>query len=387
MGTEAWGVRREATGPIGGGQVTIGTRSGWTLLLVLLMCLPRGEALAQVTTIDAALPAELIDSLRTELLDTMEQAGVPGVSITVARDGRILWSEGLGWADLEQRVVVTPLTRFRVGSVSKSLTSAALGMLVEQGKLDLDQPVQRYVPSFPVKRWPVTTRQLAGHIAGIRHYRGDEFALNRPFPTVAEGLTIFADDTLLFEPGTRYSYSSYGYNLLSAVIEGASGTPFLEYMRGHVFQPAGLRQTVPDFVDSLVPFRARWYSGDQDSVVNATFVDNSYKWAGGGFLSTTEDLVRFAFAMLDDKLVSRETRELLWTSLKLKNGEETGYGLGWSVSTDRSGRRRVMHSGGSMGGTAYLVIYPDQRLVVALLANSDQPFVGVTPRIAARVVH
>ncbi len=130
--------------------MTIGTRSGWTLLLVLLMCLPRGEALAQVTTIDAALPAELIDSLRTELLDTMEQAGVPGVSITVARDGRILWSEGLGWADLEQRVVVTPLTRFRVGSVSKSLTSAALGMLVEQGKLDLDQPVQRYVPSFPV---------------------------------------------------------------------------------------------------------------------------------------------------------------------------------------------------------------------------------------------
>lgn len=360
-----------------------GLRCLWFSAVIL--CLAAGEAQTQVATAEATLPAQLVDSLRAALLDSMEQSGVPGVSITVAQDGRILWSEGLGWADLEQRVAVTPLTRFRIGSVSKSLTSTALGLLVEQGKLDLDQPVQRYVPSFPVKRWPITTRQVAGHIAGIRHYRGDEFALNRPFPTVADGLTIFADDTLLFEPGTRYSYSSYGYNLVSAVIEGASGTPFLEYMRTHVFQPAGLRHTVPDFVDSLVPFRARWYTGDQDSVVNATFVDNSYKWAGGGFLSTTEDLVRFAFAMLDDKLISRDTRNLLWTSLKLKNGEETGYGLGWSVSTDDAGRRRVMHSGGSMGGTAYLVIYPDQRLVVALLANSDQPFVGMTPRIAARV--
>ena len=364
--------------------VLTGVRSRGIILSMLLFAWPASIE-AQVATANDVLPPGLVDSLRAELLDTMEQAGVPGVSITVARDGRVLWSEGLGWADLEQRVAVTPLTRFRVGSVSKSLTSAALGMLVEQGKVDLDQPVQRYVPSFPVKRWPITTRQVAGHIAGIRHYRGDEFALNRPFPTVSDGLTIFADDTLLFEPGTAYRYSSYGYNLLSAVIEGASGTPFLEYMVTRVFRPAGMRQTTPDFVDSLIPFRARWYSGDQDSVVNATFVDNSYKWAGGGFLSTTEDLVRFGFAMLDDKLVSRETRDLLWTSLTLRDGAATGYGLGWGVSQDQAGRRRVMHSGGSMGGTAYLVIYPDERLVVALLANSDQPLVGVTPGIAARI--
>jgi CubicO group peptidase (beta-lactamase class C family) len=358
---------------------------GPRVALVLLPLFVAARVVGAQVAADEILPAALVDSLRAELLDTMERAGVPGVSITVGRDGRILWSEGLGWADLEQRVAVTPLTRFRVGSVSKSLTSAALGMLVEQGKVDLDQPVQRYVPSFPVKRWPITTRQLAGHIAGVRHYRGAEFALNRPFPTVADGLTIFADDSLLFEPGTAYRYSSYGYNLVSAVLEGASGTPFLEYMGTHVFRPAGMRQTVPDFVDSLIPFRARWYSGDQDGVVNAMFVDNSYKWAGGGFLSTTEDLVRFGFAMLDDKFVSRETRELLWTSLTLRDGKTTGYGLGWGVGQDGAGRRRVMHSGGSMGGTAYLVIYPEQRLVVALLANSDQPLVGVTPGIAARV--
>jgi CubicO group peptidase (beta-lactamase class C family) len=358
---------------------------GPRVALVLLPLFVAARVVGAQVAADEILPAALVDSLRAELLDTMERAGVPGVSITVGRDGRILWSEGLGWADLEQRVAVTPLTRFRVGSVSKSLTSAALGMLVEQGKVDLDQPVQRYVPSFPVKRWPITTRQLAGHIAGVRHYRGAEFALNRPFPTVADGLTIFADDSLLFEPGTAYRYSSYGYNLVSAVLEGASGTPFLEYMGTQVFRPAGMRQTVPDFVDSLIPFRARWYSGDQDGVVNAMFVDNSYKWAGGGFLSTTEDLVRFGFAMLDDKFVSREIRELLWTSLTLRDGKTTGYGLGWGVGQDGAGRRRVMHSGGSMGGTAYLVIYPEQRLVVALLANSDQPLVGVTPGIAARV--
>jgi len=357
-------------------------------LIALLVTLGAASASAQRTAAAAGTTAEpgigsAIARARAFITDSMGKVGIPGVSVTVMREGRIIWSEGIGWADLEQRVAVTPLTRFRVGSVSKPLTATAIGLLVERGRLDLDAPVQRYVPSFPTKRHPVTTRQAAGHVAGIRHYRGDEFLIARPYPTVTEGLAIFRNDSLLFEPGTNFSYSSYGWNLVSAVIEGASGQDFLSFMREQVFRPLGLRHTVADFVDSLVPFRARWYTADTASGIrNARYVDNSYKWAGGGFLSTSEDLVRFGNAMLEGTLLRPETFRLLTTSQRLTNGRETGYGLGWSTRIDSAGRRRYWHSGGSVGGTAYLILYPEQKLVVAMLANGDTPFVGATPRVA-----
>jgi CubicO group peptidase (beta-lactamase class C family) len=329
-----------------------------------------------------AAQGDVIAAARARITDSMTAAGVPGVSVTVLRNGVKVWSEGLGFADVEQRVRVTPLTRFRIGSVSKSLTAAAVGLLVEAGRLDLDAPVQRYVPDFPVKRYPITTRQVAGHIAGIRHYRGDEFGSMRRYATVTDGLAIFRDDSLEFEPGTRYRYSSYGWNLMSAVVEGASGVPFLDYMRTRVFRPLGLRQIVADHPDSIISFRARWYTGPRDSLRNAPYVDPSYKWAGGGFLSNTEDLAVFGHAMLTDRLLRRGTFEMLTTSQRISDGTETGYGIGWAVSRDAAGRRRVMHSGGSTGGTAYLILYPDQGLVVAMLANSDQPFIGIARSIA-----
>jgi serine beta-lactamase-like protein LACTB, mitochondrial len=323
---------------------------------------------------------------RQFILDTMDLLGAPGASITVIRNDTLIWSEGFGYADLEQRVAVTPLTRFRIGSVSKPLTSIALGLLVEEGKIDLDAPVQRYVPSFPEKRWPITTREVAGHLAGIRHYRGDEFANMRHYDSVLEGLTIFENDTLLFEPGTRFSYSSYGWNLVSAVIEGASGRPFLSFMAHRVFGPMGMVHTVPEFADSIIPWRSRFYvhADSTSPPLNAPYVDNSYKWAGGGFLSTTEDLARFGRNLMDGKLLRPETLQLLWTSQHTTDGKATGYGLGWGTATDSAGRRWVGHTGGSMGGTAYLFMYPEQKLVVALLVNSDRTFLAAVPRIARR---
>jgi serine beta-lactamase-like protein LACTB len=328
--------------------------------------------------------ASAIAAARAFLLDSMGKAGIPGAAVTVLSDTTIIWSEGLGWADVEQHVPATALTRWRIGSVSKTLTSAALGQLVEQGKIDLDAPVQRYVPSFPVKRWPVTIRELAGHTAGIRHYRGGEFTISRHYDTVLDGLAIFAADTLLFEPGTRYSYSSYGWNLLGAVIESASGEPFLSYMRGHVFVPLGLAHTVPEFADSLIEYRARFYErATAVGTVNAPYVDNSYKWAGGGFLSTTDDLARFGALMRRPGVVGPATLALLETSQHTSDGKETGYGMGWFVGKDAAGRRIIFHSGGAMGGTAYLLVYPDLGLVVAMLCNSDVSFVGSARRVAA----
>src|SRR5712691_450775 len=208
---------------------------------------------------------------------------IPGFALAVAVDGRIVWSEAFGYADLEAKRRTTPATQFRIGSVSKPLTADAVAQLYEQGKLDLDAPVQRYVPTFPDKGAPapITTRLLGGHLAGIRHYQGNEFVLNQRFPTVTAGLAIFENDSLVAPPGTRFSYSSYGFNLISAVVEGASGEQFLAYMSRHVFQPLKMTSTAPDRNDSLIPNRTRFYQRTESGqVVLAPSVDNSYKWRG-----------------------------------------------------------------------------------------------------------
>ncbi len=298
------------------------------------------------------------------------ESGIPGLSIAVSVGGETVWSEGFGYADLEQRVPVWPTTRFRIGSVSKPLTATAVARLYAAGRLDVDAPVQRYVPSFPEKRYPITTRALGAHLAGIRHYRGAEFLNDRHYKTVAEGLTIFARDTLLFEPGAQYSYSSYGWNLISAVVEGASGEDFLTHMRAHVFQPLGLRHTVADHVDSLIYQRTRYYVRDDDGhLLNAPFVDNSYKWAGGGFLSTPEDLLRFANAVVLGDFLPEQARALLFTEQTTKTGEGVDYGFGWGITEDEAGRRVVAHTGGSVGGTTLLAVQPDTGVVVAAVIN------------------
>src|SRR5438105_9025629 len=178
---------------------------------------------------------------------------IPGVQVAVAIDGTLVWSEGFGYADAARKRPVTRATQFRIGSVSKPLTAAAVVLLYEQGKLDLDAPIQRYVPTFPDKGYPISTRQLAGHLAGIRHYKDREFFFNRHFPTVRDGLEIFQDDSLLFPPGTRFSYSSYGWNLVSAVVEGAAGEDLLPSISGRVFGSLGLTPTAPDRADSRLP--------------------------------------------------------------------------------------------------------------------------------------
>ncbi len=316
----------------------------------------------------APLHAALLTEMRDSIVALMARHGVPGLSVAIGVDGRLFWAEGFGYADVENRVPMLAQTKLRVASVSKSLTSAALGLLVEQGKLDLDAPVQRYVPSFPEKRWPITTRQLAGHLAGIRHYRGQEFYSMKHYNSVLEALEVFKEDTLLFQPGTRFSYSSYGWNLISAVIEGASNEPFLQFMRRHVFDPLEMHDTVAEHVDSLIMHRARFYVYRDSLLMNAPYVDNSVKWAGGGFLSTAPDLVRFGNGLLTGRLLKPETAELLFTAQRTEDGQDTGYGLGWRVG-EYQGRRFVWHTGGAVGGSSVLVLLPEARVVVALIVN------------------
>ena len=296
--------------------------------------------------------------------------GIPGLAIAVAVDGRIVYSEGFGFADLEERVPVWPTTKFRIGSVSKPLTAVALVQLVEQGKLDLNAPVQKYVPSFPDKGALITPRMLAGHLGGIRHYKDGEPDSQKHYDSVVDGLERFKDDPLVVPPGTKFSYSSFGYNLLSAAIEAAAGKRFLDFEQEQVFTPMGLLNTTADQPADIIPQRARFYSGTKGkSTQNAMFVDNSYKWAGGGFISTSEDLVRFGSALLQPGYLKAESLKLLFTPQKTKDGKETRYGMGWFIEKSASGKRIFEHSGGSVGGSSELILYPDSHLVVAFICN------------------
>ena len=286
------------------------------LTLLLVLVLGAGTLAAPAHAQDGALtyaptgaPYDRAISVARDSVEAlMAEQRIPGLTAAVLVDGQIVWSEGFGWADVESQVPVTPLTKMRIGSVSKSMTGAALGVLLDRGQINLDAPVQQYVPSFPEKRAPISTRQVAGHIAGIRHYRGDEFLIDENYDSVEEGLSIFEEDSLLFEPGAQFQYSSYGWNLVSAVVEGASGQAFLPFMRASVFRPLSLRHTVADHTDSLITYRTRFYSVEDGVLINAPYVDNSYKWAGGGFLSTAEDLVRFGDAMISGDFFTPQTR-------------------------------------------------------------------------------
>ncbi len=311
------------------------------------------------------------DSAEVVVMAVMEKHQTPGISVSVSVGGELVWSKGFGYADMEAMTEVDPgLTMFRVGSVSKTLTAATLGQLYEQGKIDFDNEVQVYTPDFPKKKYPITVRQVAGHTAGIRHYRGDEFMSDKYYATVEEGLTIFENDPLLFEPDTRYSYSSYGWNLMSAIIENASDKKFLDYMI-EVFDAMGMDHTMADIAAEDIPNRTHFYYVDNGTVKEAPYVDNSYKWAGGGFIGTSEDLVRFGNVYLDNDFTSEATFNMLTKSHTLKDGSKTNYGIGWRSGINDQGMVWVGHSGGSVGGITMFAIYPEQDLVVAMCSNSS----------------
>jgi CubicO group peptidase (beta-lactamase class C family) len=303
----------------------------------------------------------------------MSRNSVPGVSVAIATGSQLRWAGGYGMADLENFIPVTPLTEIRLGSISKPITAIAIMQLVEQGRIDLDSEIQRYVPSFPKMQWPVTIRELLGHLSGIRHYQGDaELDSTRHYTDRLEPLKIFSADPLLFEPGTKYSYTTYGFNLLGAAVEGASGEKYLDYVQAHIFRAAGMDHIRDDNVYALIPHRARGYrltaNGD---IENCALADTSNKIPGGGFISTASDLVKFMLAVNAGKLVRKETAELMATAQHTRDGKATVYGMGFFVD-EFQGRKRFGHTGGQQGITTNVVLYPNKGAAVAIMFNLER---------------
>uniref|UniRef100_A0A8D2LPT5 Lactamase beta n=2 Tax=Varanus komodoensis TaxID=61221 RepID=A0A8D2LPT5_VARKO len=406
--------------------------------------------------------------------------------IGVSVDGKEVWSEGMGYADVENRVPCKPETVARIASISKSLTMVAVAKLWEEGRLDLDAPVQKYVPEFPEKEYEgekvtITTRLLASHLSGIRHYEKDaskvkeekekanralkaaqdgtkaaskaredqgsektdwakvkpehegkgakkgrrkrefeheEYYLKEKYESVIDSLNIFKDDPLFFKPGSQFLYSTHGFTLLSAVVERASGQKFTDYMR-KIFCDLDMLATGPDDNEPLIYNRARYYIHNKKGhLVNAPYVDNSYKWAGGGFQSTVGDLLKFGNAMLYSYQLGQlgklgtgvlpgylkpSTIAVLWTagpSIETTRYEDPKYGMAWFVMEGkqdcgfcRRQRYYTFHSGGAVGASSTLLILPKEPasegangvfqvpprgVVVAVLCNTQSVFLDGT---------
>lgn len=322
------------------------------------------------------LSQEKVAAIDRAASDFMASTSATGIGVAVVLDGQLIWSSGFGLADLENNVPATPATLFRLGSISKPISAAAAMQLAEHGKLDLDAPVQKYCPVFPQKDAPITTRELLGHLSGIRHYNPDgkgDVAEDsaRHFATMQEALTLFANDPLVAPPGTKFNYSTYGYTVVGCVIEGAAAQKFTDYVRENVFRPAAMDHTQSDDYFAIVPHRSRWYHKDANSAVqNAGVLDSSYKIPGGGFISSADDMARFAIAMLDDKLVSRKTRDVMWTTQKTADGKPTTYGLGWGVA-EQHHFAMVGHTGSQQGASTCLTMVPNRRAAIVVLSNMD----------------
>jgi len=343
---------------------------------------PDARTVPSVTTA-ASLPkwADAVERGRQIVRAALTEKNLPGLSTAVGVGGDIVWAEGFGWADLEKKVSVTPGTRFRLGTASTALTSAAVGLLLEKGRLNLDDEIQPYVPAYPQKQWPVTLRQLMGHVAGVRNDSGDEGPLlsehcERP----VEAIRFFAKDSLLFEPGTRYRYSSYGWILMSAAIEAAADQQLLPFMRTHIFEPLGMHDTMADSATEAIANRATPYFprfGGDPRYGPDLMRDIDYSCYAGSsvFLSTPSDLVRFAIAINGGKLLRPATVQLFQTSQRLASGQETGYGLGWDVETVTvAGQqtRVVGHDGNSLGGiVSSFITFPEHGIVVSVMSNTS----------------
>lgn len=344
-------------------------------VLLLAVALP---AAAQLT------PSQ-IEALERAAARHMSAELIPALSVSVVSGEGPIWSAAWGFADLENFVPATPRTVFRLASISKPFTAVAAMLLVEQGRLDLDAPVQNYV-RFPRKQWTITTRHLLSNQSGIRHYRGDDFNSTRHFQSVEEALELFARDPLVHEPGTRYLYSTYGFNLAGAVVERAAGMPYDQWVRERVLTPAGITSMQPDNVHRLIPRRARGYRRSEGGIPeNCSLADTSNKLPGGGWVATAEDLVRFARTLMEGKLLTQGSLDQMWTPGRLRDGKPTHYGLGWNVQNE-NGALTVQHSGGQQGTNTHLLLIPERRTAVAVLANLEDAGAIHLARELARIL-
>lgn len=298
---------------------------------------------------------------------------IPSISAAVGVNGGLVWSGTIGYADLDEKILANSDTRYRIGSISKSITAAAVMRLSEKGVIDVDSAFNTYVKDFSAADAEYTIKHLLSHQAGIRHYaKGFSENYNmKEYPSTKAAAAIVENDALLFSPGSGFNYSTYGYNLLALAMESATSLSLEELMTRDVFSPIGMNLTHFDNAHSPNNENsAKPYLLIGDSLLGAPAADLSDRYAGGGYISTPTDLVKFGNALMGSVFLTDQSKAVLWTPVPLAKGPMNPeyYALGFRVGQDDLGRF-VHHGGVSIGGYSFLVIYPDLGMVVAFVSN------------------
>jgi CubicO group peptidase (beta-lactamase class C family) len=296
-------------------------------------------------------------------------------AVLVSKGGKTLFGKGYGFANIEHQVPNTTRTKFRLGSITKQFTAMAILILQERGKLKVEDPVGKFIYDAP-KAWDgVTIHHLLTHTGGVPSYTDDPaYGRKMMMPeTVKSMISRFRDKPLDFRPGEKFHYSNSGYFLLGAIIEKVSGKSYEAFLKETIFDPLGMKDTGYDRAATVIPGRASGYTLQRDGLVNAEYLDMSQPYAAGSLYSTVEDLARWDRALVDGKLISKDSYAKMYTPQK------NNYAYGWVVVTAK-GRKEVHHGGGINGFATEILRYPEQEICVVVLSN-------VLPVNPGRVAH
>ncbi len=342
------------------------------LCITLLLLVEASAQTNQVLDVGNAITAteranKLIDTLALHFLDKTK---IPGMSVAISKNGKLVFAKGFGFANVKEGIKMRPNTQLRTASVSKLLTATAIGRLFSEGKLDLDAPIAKYVPYLDAKYAQLTTRQLAGHTAGVPHRPKGTKHKKRHYTTIRPAAQLMKAP-LLFEPDTDYKYSSHAFNFLASVIEGVSGMSYRDYMQQMVFEPLGMKQTFPENIDALTDLDSQIYYLKKGKLVEERWTDNSYALPGAGFRSTPTDLLKMMQGY-ENGFISKEAVSKLFASHSLKNGTKTQVGITWRTSYDVFGHKTIEHAGNWMGARTVVVHYPEEHLSVAIMMNAGR---------------
>jgi CubicO group peptidase (beta-lactamase class C family) len=322
---------------------------------------------------EAVGPDARLRNVAEYLSEQRERQHIPGMSVAIVLDDKLVWSRGFGMADVENDVPARPDTVYRIASISRMITAVAVLQLVQSGKIGLNASVRDYVPELPDKGHRITIEHLLAHLSGLRACKSRDELFNRKHHLrLVDTLDYFKDDPLLAEPGQRFINTPFGYTLLGLVVERVGGLTFGDHIRENIFAPAGMKTAGLENLSAIIPHRARGYVLQKDgSLKNSYFVDLSVRYPGDGMVATAEDLGRFAIGLLTARLLDPPTIELMTTAYRTKSGEQTHYGLGCFVR-EHNGRRIIGHAGWQPQVATFLLIIPENHASVVVLANLEQ---------------
>lgn len=329
--------------------------------------------IALVTPVPAS-ANEAIDSGVAQQMDALlrhaYKPDAPGAAVIVVKDGKPILRKGYGLANLELDVPIRPDMVFRLGSMTKQFTAVGILMLVNEGKLALDDDITKFLPGYPTHGEKITIENLLTHTSGIKNYTDmpSWLKLWRKDFTVPELIDLFKNEPMKFKSGENWEYSNSGYILLGAIIEKVSGESYADFIRQRIFEPLGMKHSYYGDYDTIIPGRVSGYEVQGDGFVNTAYLSMTQPYAAGSLLSSVDDLARWDAALYTDKLVPQALLRKAWTPFRLKDGRSTGYGYGW-VIWSYQGHRVVEHEGGINGFSTAGIRMPDDHVYVAVLSN------------------